>query len=45
MWLTCKHVLPLLRSQGSGSVVNISSVAAICSVGFLLAYKTSKAEG
>lgn len=42
MWLTCKHVLPHLRSQGSGSVVNISSVAAVCSTPFL-AYKTSKA--
>ena len=42
MWLTCKHVLPMLRAQGSGSVVNISSAAAVCSVG-LLAYKTSKA--
>lgn len=42
MWLTCKHVLPLLRAQGSGSVVNISSAASTCSVG-LLAYKTSKA--
>lgn len=42
MWLTCKHVLPLMRSQGSGSVVNISSAAAVCSTPFL-AYKTSKA--
>lgn len=42
MWLTCKHVLPVLRAQGSGSVVNISSAAAVCSVG-LVAYKTSKA--
>lgn len=42
MWLTCKHVLPLLRSQGSGSVVNISSAAAVCTISHL-AYKTSKA--
>ena len=42
MWLTCKHIVPLLRAQGSGAVVNVSSVAAVCSVGFL-AYKTSKA--
>lgn len=42
MWLTCKHVLPLLRAQGSGSVVNVSSAAAVCSTPFL-AYKTSKA--
>jgi NAD(P)-dependent dehydrogenase (short-subunit alcohol dehydrogenase family) len=41
MWLTCKHILPMMRRQGSGSVVNISSAAAVCSVGFL-AYKTSK---
>lgn len=42
MFLTCKHALPVMRSQERGSIVNISSVAATCSMG-LLAYKTSKA--
>lgn len=41
-WLSCKHVLPVLRSQGSGAVVNISSAAAVCTTP-TLAYKTSKA--
>lgn len=42
MWLTCKHIYPLMRDRGSGSIVNISSVAAVCSAP-MLAYKTSKA--
>ena len=41
-WLMCKHVVPLLRSQGAGAVVNVSSAAAVCSTP-TLAYKTSKA--
>jgi NAD(P)-dependent dehydrogenase (short-subunit alcohol dehydrogenase family) len=42
MWLTCKHLLPVMRAQGGGSIVNISSLAAIASAP-MLAYKTSKA--
>lgn len=42
MWLTCKHVLPAMRAQQSGSIVNISSLAAVAAAP-MLAYKTSKA--
>jgi NAD(P)-dependent dehydrogenase (short-subunit alcohol dehydrogenase family) len=42
VYLTCKHALPVMREQGSGVIINISSIAAVCSVG-MLAYKTSKA--
>jgi NAD(P)-dependent dehydrogenase (short-subunit alcohol dehydrogenase family) len=41
-FLVCKYVLPVMRDQGGGSIVNISSAAAVASTG-MLAYKTSKA--
>ena len=40
--MPCKHVIPIMRGQGSGAILNISSIAAVCTVG-ILAYKTSKA--
>ena len=42
MFLTCKHVLPVMKDQGGGVIINISSVAAIARTA-LAAYKTSKA--
>jgi NAD(P)-dependent dehydrogenase (short-subunit alcohol dehydrogenase family) len=42
VFLTCKHVLPVMREQSSGCITNVSSVAAIAATG-MLAYKTSKA--
>jgi NAD(P)-dependent dehydrogenase (short-subunit alcohol dehydrogenase family) len=42
LMLTCKHVLPVMRQQGSGSVVNISSIAAVASTR-MAAYTSSKA--
>ena len=38
----CKAVLPAMREQQSGAIINISSIAAVCSTG-IVAYKTSKA--
>ncbi len=40
--LSCQAVVPLMREQGSGSVVNVSSLAAVASTP-LTAYKISKA--
>lgn len=42
MMLTCKHVLPHMRKAGRGVITNISSGAAVMSVG-LVGYKVSKA--
>ena len=42
MWLSCKHVLPVMREQQAGAIVNISSVAAVSSGG-ITAYEISKA--
>lgn len=38
----CKHVLPRMRRQRGGSIVNISSIAAVCATP-IVAYKASKA--
>ncbi len=40
--LTCKYVLPVMKQQQSGSIINISSVAAVCATG-MTAYPVSKA--
>ena len=42
MFLSSRSVLPLMREQRGGSIINISSIAAVCST-TIVAYKTSKA--
>lgn len=40
---SCQAVVPIMRAQGSGSIVNISSIAALAAAVPLTAYKISKA--
>jgi NAD(P)-dependent dehydrogenase (short-subunit alcohol dehydrogenase family) len=42
MWLACKHALPAMRQQRSGSIVNISSMAVRSAYPYI-GYKTTKA--
>ncbi|MGF1611719.1 MAG: SDR family NAD(P)-dependent oxidoreductase [Kiloniellales bacterium] len=44
MFLTCKHVLPVMQRQGKGAIVNVSSIAAIRWTGVpYISYSASKA--
>jgi NAD(P)-dependent dehydrogenase (short-subunit alcohol dehydrogenase family) len=40
--LACQAIVPVMREQGSGSIVNISSIAAIAASVPLTAYRISK---
>ena len=43
VYLGCKHAVPAMRARGGGSIVNLSSVAALVPTPMLTAYGASKA--
>ncbi len=43
VFLGCKHAIPAMRESGGGSIVNLSSVAALVATPFITAYGASKA--
>jgi len=43
MYLTCRHILPIMTAQGGGSIINISSIASTHSLGYsCISYSASK---
>lgn len=43
LFLTCKHVLPVMEAQGAGAIINVSSIASIRWLGTAyIAYSASK---
>jgi NAD(P)-dependent dehydrogenase (short-subunit alcohol dehydrogenase family) len=42
-WLCAKHVLPIMKAQGSGSIVNIASIHATLTIAGMFPYAAAKA--
>jgi 3(or 17)beta-hydroxysteroid dehydrogenase len=43
IYLGCRAILPVLRNSGGGSIINLSSIAALIPTPFITAYGASKA--
>jgi NAD(P)-dependent dehydrogenase (short-subunit alcohol dehydrogenase family) len=42
VFLFCRHVIPQMKKQGGGSIVNVASIQAICNTGSVGAYVAAK---